>query len=315
MGTESVVNTMDSGFENAVAAFAAEDQAPEPVVEGARAPAQEPPKPEDDAPLPEAAAAEQEPVKKPDDFVEFTTPEQKERFNKVFGYAKRLEREMQALQQRLAAPAPAPQPQPVVTPQPTEAKPKLADYETADDWAEAVSDWAARKAEHRAATLARQEFLQQQRTQQMQREQEEVVRYLQSKTSEGYQKYGQMAFDNVCADLAAVAPPGSSMNQALFGLSRFADVVVELGKNLAEADRISRMNHADQIFELKTLERKLIAAEELRNKTQPKIPAKVEAPGTGEDARAPSTGKLLQAAKQSGNLRDFAKVFESDPTL
>ena len=321
------LDSAETGFQNAVNAFAADEPAGEPNagVEGQAfvappladpPPAEAPEEPEPSEPASADATAEPKeaaPPAKPSEFVEFTTPEQKQRFNDVFGYAKRLERELQSLTQRIQQPVPQPrQPAIPATPQPPDDKPKLANYESADDWADAVSDWAASKAERSAVTRANMEFQQRQ-------EQEQQARYsqfLQSKTDEGYKKYGQQAFDSVCFDVASVAPPGSTMNQILFGLNNYADVVLELGKNLQEADRISRLSQNDQIYELKSLEKKILTREELSRKAHVKIPTKVEAPGQGEDAKTGvNTAKLRQQAYKTGRMQDFAKVFEGDATL
>ena len=320
------LDSAETGFQNAVNAFAADEPVGEPNagVEGQAfvAPPVAAPPPEEaetEAGEPEpsepadAEPKEAAPPAKPSEFVEFTTPEQKQRFNDVFGYAKRLERELQSLTQRIQQPV-TPQPKPPIpaAPQLTDDKPKLANYESADDWADAVSDWAASKAERSAVTRANMEFQQRQ-------EQEQQARYahfLQSKTEEGYKKYGQQAFDSVCFDVASVAPPGSTMNQILFGLNNYSDVVLELGKNLQEADRISRLSQVDQIYELKALEKKILTREELSRKAHVKIPTKVEAPGQGEDAKAGvNTAKLRQQAYKTGRMQDFAKVFEGDATL
>lgn len=308
------------GFQGALAAFAAED---EPVGAPNAAPeaeiAKKPAEPEPEAPKQQAEAepVKSEPEKLEEEFVEFTG-KQKERFNSVYGALKRLERENAALQQRLQLFPYSPEPKPVVTsPQPfTEAKPKLSQFEDADQWADAIGEWSARKAAHEAAQRARQELTQHQVERQMQEGVARYQQFLEEKTEEGYQKFGRTEFDNVCADVVNFAPPGSLMHQTLFGLQRYADVVMELGKNLHEADRIARLSPHDQIYELKSLEKKIVAREELAKKAQKQNPTKVEAPGQGEEPRAkPSTAKLRQAAYASGKMADFARVFEEDPTL
>ncbi len=319
------MDEQQDGFQNAMAAFAAEDAVGKPnaVVEGdePKAPEPEPapaPEPAEEPPQ-EQEAAKTEPEKLEDEFIEFTG-KQKERFNSVYGALKRLERENADLQRRVQQPAPvAPQPQaaPVAQPQPfAEQKPKLADFQDADQWGEAVGDWAARKAEHSAIARTEQRYSQEQTLRQQQEETNRIQNFLVARTHEGHQKFGQMAFDNVCADVANFAPYGSVMNQALFSLQRYPEVVVELGKNLHEADRISRLSPHDQIYEIKSLEKKIVAREELAKKAKVNQPTKVEAPGQGEAPRAaPSTAKLRQHAMSTGKLDDFAKIFMADKTL
>ena len=310
------------GFSSAVAAFAKDEEPPAQAVaqpnaapEGDQPPA---PEPEPETAEPEKAAAAEVQPEKPAEFVEFTTEAQRKRFNDVFGYAKRLERELQTLRQ---APPPQPvvqKPEPVAQPSSfAEPKPKLADFETADAWGDAVTEWSARKAEHTVLSLVRQQNQQEQTQRQQQEEQARVAHYINGRINEGYQKFGRHEFDNVCADLVNFAPHGSTMYHTLFGLAHYPEVSMYLGKNLAEADRISNLLPHDQIYELKDLEKKLIAKAALATKTQPKLPTKVEAPGQGEDPKPASysLSKLRQAAKASGSLQDYQKLFMADPTL
>lgn len=304
----------NAAFQQAVAAFAAEEKPkeetpapvtpPTPVVEGAVA----------ETPAPETPPAQE--AKKPDDFVEFSTPEQKERFNKVFGYAKRLEREIESLRQQRVAP-PVYQPQPVtpqqpVVPQPsfTEAKPKLSQFEDADQWADAVLAWSERKAEAAAARV-RDEWMTQQKQQEQQAASTREREYQDARIAEGMNKYGTTEFSSLAQEVGNFIGPGMKAYDVLFSLKRFPDVVAELGRNLELADRISRLHEYDQVHELKALERRLIAQEELRAKTPPKTPTKVEQPGTGLGPQAvPGFQKLKKEALESGGDMDaFAKVF------
>jgi len=319
----------EQAFSDALAAFSKDDapaatvvaQAPTPVVEGDEP---ETPKPEGEqlegetTVEPEAAKPVEEAPEKPPEFVKFDKPEQLKRFNDVFGYAKRLERQLEELRRQ----PPAPPPQPVAPPAPVfqpqtfaEPEPKLADYETADQWGLAVAAWARKAAVSEAVNTLRHETAQQQ-TQREQREQEaQVSNYINQRIGEGRSKFG-MEFDAVSVDLAPFAPYGSNMHQTLFSLQNFPDVVMELGRNLVEADRIARLSPHDQIYEIKDLAKKLIAKQALAAKAQTKLPTKVEAPGQGEDLKTkPSTTKLRMAAKASGELKDWAKVFMSDPTM
>lgn len=312
------INENDSGFAAARAAMEAEEQAPEveqaapkPVAEGEVAETPEPDAPEKEAAVPTVDSS------KPSEFVDFTTPEQKKRFNDVFGYAKRLEREKAALEQQLNA-IPRYQPQPVVqqapvVPQPqgfTEPKPKLAEFEDADKWADAVSDWSARKAEFVVMQRTRQEYAVQQTQRQHQEQSNARLQMEEAKIREGHERFGQMEFDNLSNEIANFVTP--VMRDTLFQLKAFPEVVVELGRNLQEADRISRLSPIDQIYELKALERRLLTANELKHKEQQLKPTKVEAPGQGEPPKtSPNLTKLRNAAIASGRLQDFAKLVEA----
>lgn len=298
------------GMAAAQALFEAEDTGPEEQ--------QAPPKPVAEAevaevPEPAKQEAKTEPEKLEEEFVEFTG-KQKERFNSVYGALKRLERENAELQKRVAVPQYQPQPvaQPVV-PQPqqfTESKPKLADFQDADTWADAVSDWAARKAEHTAIARARQEFAEQHNVRLRESETSRQQQFMQSRIDEGRQKFGAVEFDNLSAEVANFVTP--VMSDALFQLKAFPQVVVELGRNLHEADRISRLAPYDQIYELKALERRLTTTQELKAKEQQLKPTKVEAPGQGEAPKTtPSVTKLRNAAFESGRTADFAKLIEA----
>lgn len=317
----------DAGFRKALDLFGKEGSQtppvpPKPVVEGEVA---EPPVPEPE-PKPESPEPGEPPqvpqeARKPDDFVEFTTPEQKERFNKVFGYAKRLEREKADLLQRLQQPPvyqpqqPPPQPQRPETPAFTEPKPKLGDFADADQWGDALSDWAARRAEHIAVSRAQEAITRHQVRQEHEAAERSEQMFKDSKITEGRQKYGLAEFDGLSAEVAHFVTP--IMSQTLFQLQRFPDVVVELGRNLQEAERISRLSPIDQIYELKSLERRLTSQEQLKAKAQPKQPTRVEQPGAGVGpTEAPTYQKLKKAALTSGgDLDAYAKLFmlESQP--
>lgn len=315
MGTESAVNEL-AGFEAAQALFETEDSAPEPEAQ--------PPKPVVEAevaetPTPEKEAApKSEPEKLEEEFIEFTG-KQKERFNSVYGALKRLERENQSLQLRLQT-QPTFQPQPVAPVAPqlasqfSEPKPKLAEFQDADQWADAVSEWSARKAEQAVLQRARQEFIQQETQRQQQEHVTRQQQYESARIHEGQTKFGQVEFDNLSAEVAPFVTP--VMREALFGLKAFPEVVVELGRNLVEADRISRLHPHDQIYELKALERRLSTKQELKTKEQQLKPTRVEAPGTGEPPKAAaSLTKLRNAAFESGSLHDFAKLIAASDNI
>jgi hypothetical protein len=319
---EETVEQQD-GFASAMAAFAAEaeqeppqQEPPKPVVEGEVAKAPEPETPDAEVETPETPTTTDEgkspaliALEKEIDTLKRESKKERQRADYW----------MQNYQQR---PVPQPEPKPVVTAAPfAEPKPKLSQFETTDQWEEAVFNWVERRTDH-AAGQVEKKILEQQAQQQTERlKREEEGRYqafLDAKTSEGYQKFGQPAFDKVCQELVESGNVtfGSIMHTTLFNLDRYPDVVMELGKNPAEVERISRLRPQKQIYELESLERKIIAREELSKKAQIKTPTKVEAPGQGEDPKqGTDTRKLIQTAKASGNLRDFAKVFQADPTL
>jgi hypothetical protein len=223
---------------------------------------------------------------------------------------------MNNYQQRATQPAPeAPKPTTEVKPF-LEPKPKLANFETVDQWEDAATEWMSRKATHDAVHSVRQEISQRQELEQRNAQYTQLKSYVDGRINEGYTKFGQKSFDDAATDLIEYAPFGSPMYQTLLSLGKFPDVVMELAKNTQEAERISRLNSNDQIYELKSLEKKLSAREELARKAQPKTPTKVEAPGAGEDQRtAPSMVKLRAKAKASGEVADWARVFANDTTL
>lgn len=313
----------EKGFTDAMAAFA-KDDAPEPVAAPAPAPTPEP-EPEPEAATNKEAEEKTEPEKLEDEFIEFTG-KQKERFNSVYGALKRLERENAEYQRRLQSfQYQQPQAQHPVAPQPAapsqpqllaEPKPKLADFADADSWADAVTDWSVNKAETAALSRLQLETARHD----SERHQQDTVRqyndYINGRIVEGQTKFGQREFNEAAKDVVEFAPHRSTMYDTLFGLERFPEVVVHLSKNLPEADRISSLRPHDQIYELKALEKKLISKSALAAKQSPTLPTKVEAPGAGEERKpSASVAKLRQAAKASGELRDYAAVFAADPTL
>lgn len=310
--------TEASSFDNAVNVFAKEEppdtpeppRPPEPAVEGdePETPQPEPPPSEE---KPEDKPAEQE-AKSPalvaleKELLELKRESKKER--------QRADYWMQNFQQQVA-PKPEP-PKPVVSAAPP-PRPKLSQFETTDQWEEAVFNWIEDQTKQ-----VKQEIFQQQAQQQTERQQQEAQQkytsFLDAKISEGQKKFGQTQFDKVCNDLVedGIVTYGSNMHTTLFNLDRYPDVVMELGKNMAEAQRIANLPPQKQIYELEALERRIIAKEELARKAQTKIPTKVEAPGAGEDAKqSPSVAKFRQAAKASGGLRDWGKVFQADQSL
>jgi len=316
--------TEQSAFSNAMAAFKQEEPADTPDTP-VGAPNAEVEGDEPKAPEPEAASAEGVEAAKPPDEAKSPALIALEKELDSLKRESKKERQradywMQNYQQR-AVPTPEPQKQPVAATPFVEPKPKLSQFETTDQWEEAVYNWIERRQDH-AVGQVKQEIFQQQAQQQTQREQQEAQQryhaFLDAKISEGYKKFGQTQFDKACKDLvdSEIVTFGSNMHTTLFNLDRYPEVVMELGKNIAEAERIANLPPQKQIYELEALERRITAKEELARKAQPKLPTKVEAPGQGEDSKiAPSLVKLRQAAKASGNLRDFAKVFQSDPTL
>ncbi len=258
--------------------------------------------------------------KSKDEYIKFEG-KQLERFNSVYGALKRLERENAELQRRANQPPPVPQYQPtpvVPVSQPLayiEPKPKLAQFEDADQWADAVSDWSVRKAVHEARQITRQEFTQEQSQREAQTQQQQLQAHLNTRIQEGYSKFGQYEFDNVCANLAPFTPYGSPIHEAIFGLKHTADVIMELGKNLPEADRISRLHPHDQIYEIKALEKKLVSNRELAAKAVKTTPIQVEQPGTGQEAPAESANfkKLKKEALASdGSIDAFARLFMTE---
>jgi hypothetical protein len=273
---------------------------PKPVVEGDKV--------EPEVPDAELAAAE-----KPPEFVKFTTPEQQQRFNKMFGYAKRLERELamarEAAQRQPAPPAyqPPQQPQYSAT-EFTEKAPKLKDFEDPDVWAEANANWTVRKAKHEARMETEQLLARRLEVDQAAQHQRMQQQHEERKLNAGYAKYGQIDFDDASNDLATVVT--QPMRNTLFQLDHFEDVVVHLGKNLQEAERIARLPFLDQAYELKSLDRRLSAKVELQRKeVQPK-PTPVEKPGQGEPAQKTNVTQKMRVAKDSGDLRDWAKVIQ-----
>ena len=273
---------------------------PKPVVEGDRI-------------EPEVPDAELAAVEKPPEFVKFTTPEQQQRFNKMFGYAKRLEREL-ALAREQAQRQPAqPTYQPPQQPQYsatdfTEKAPKLKDFEDPDVWAEANANWTVRKAKHEARMETEQLLSRRMELDQAAQQQNLQRQHEERKLNAGYAKYGQIDFDDASNDLATVVT--QPMRNTLFQLDHFEDVVVHLGKNLQEAERIARLPFLDQAYELKSLDRRLSAKVELQRKeVQPK-PTPVEKPGQGEPAQKTNVSQKMRVAKDSGDLRDWAKVIQ-----
>jgi len=318
---ESISDGEEQGFSDA-AAFFDKDEAPPPTP----APAPEVAKEPEEEPEPvaaEAAKEKTEPEQVEEEFIEFSG-KQKERFNSVYGALKRKEREETEYQRKIAdyerqlqsfryqQQTVAPQP-PVAPQQFAEQKPKLADFETADQWADAVTDWATRKVEQ--ATMSRLEVqrAQQEAEQHHQSTQQKYNDFINGKIAEGQKKFGPREFNEAAKDIVEFAPHRSTMYNALFDLDHFPEVVLHLSKNLPEADRISSLRPYDQVYELKALEKRLALA----TKQQPKLPTKVEAPGAGEEPTKPSAAvaKLRQAAKASGDLRQWGAVFQADPTL
>ena len=319
---ESTNDGEEKGFSDA-AAFFGKDEAPTPTPKPA--PAQEAPKEPEEEPEPAETAKEKtEPEQVKEEFVEYSG-KQKERFNSVYGALKRKEREEAEYQRKIAdyerqLQSFRYQQQPVA-PQPTavqpqlfaEPKPKLADSETADQWADAVTDWTTRKVEQ--ATMSRLEVqrAQQEADQHHQSTQQRYNDFINGRIGEGQKKFGLREFNEAAKDIVEFAPHRSTMYNALFDLDHFPEVVFHLSKNLPEADRISSLRPYDQVYELKALEKRLALA----TKQQPKLPTKVEAPGAGEEPTKPSASvaKLRQAAKASGDLRQWGAVFQADPTL
>jgi len=321
---ESTNDGEEKGFSDA-AAFFGKDEAPAPTPTPAPAPeAAKEPEEEPEPVAAEAAKEKTEPEQVEEEFIEFSG-KQKERFNSVYGALKRKEREEAEYQRKIAdyerqlqsfryqQQTVAPQ-QPVTQPQPfAQNKPKLADFETADQWADAVTDWATRKVEQ--ATMSRLEVqsAQQEAEQHHQSTQQKYNDFINGKIAEGQKKFGPREFNEAAKDIVEFAPHRSTMYNALFDLDHFPEVVLHLAKNLPEADRISSLRPYDQVYELKALEKRLALA----TKQQTKLPTKVEAPGAGEEPTKPSASvaKLRQAAKASGDLRQWGAVFQADPTL
>lgn len=253
---------------------------------------------------------------KPPEFVKFDKPEQQNRFNKMFGYAKRLERELAMLREQQSRTTPtngyspsayAPT-QPLSTTEFTEKAPKLKDFEDPDVWAEANANWTVRKAKHEARIEAEQMFARRMEVDQATHQQNLQRQHEERKLNAGYAKYGQIDFDDASNDLATVVT--QPMRNTLFQLDHFEDVVVHLGKNLQEAERIARLPFLDQAYELKRLDRRLSAKVELQRKeVQPK-PTPVEKPGQGEPAQKNNARQKMRVAKDSGDLRDWAKVIQ-----
>jgi hypothetical protein len=309
----------ESAFESALSAFAAEDtpapppQAPpKPVVEGDEPAA---PDPETDEAA-DGEAAEAKPADPESPGLAALRKELDSLKRETKKERQRAEYWMNNYQQRAAQPAPeAPKPTTEVKPF-LEPKPKLANFETVDQWEDAATEWMSRKATHDAIHNMRQEQAQNKAIEEKATQYTQLKQYVDGRINEGYTKFGQKSFDDAATDLIEYAPFGSPMYQTLLSLGKFSDVVMELAKNTQEAERISRLNSNDQIYELKSLEKKLSAREELARKAQPKTPTKVEAPGAGEDQRtAPSMVKLRAKAKASGEIQDWAKVFAGDTTL
>jgi len=271
-----------------------EAKPPEPAMEGQEA----------GAPPPEKTESQ----KLEDEFVEFTG-KQKERFNKVYGRMRQLERQNSELLRTHAGPIVGvdtpPPPQPVQ--QFSKSKPQLSQFEDADKWADAISDWSSEKAQFESIRTVEQRFAQNRATAQAQEQMQQHSNFINSKVDEGRGRFKE--FDEVSEDLAAVS--SEFMVNQIFKLNRFSDVVMELGKNLPEAERIARLSPEDAVYELKSLERKISSREELAKKQQAKTPTKVETPGEGVATTSPTTAKLRQEAIKSGSLRDFAKVFEA----
>ena len=312
-----------NSFDNAFNIFAKDDETPrvpepprppEPAIEG-----DEPPAPEPEPAPPTEPGTEPEETKTEakspalialeKELSELRRESKKER--------QRADYWMQSFQQRVTPP-PEPPKQPEAAPF-AEPKPRLSQFQTTDEWEDAVFKWVEARDDHATARLKQEIFHEQARQQTEQRQAEEMARYfnhVNTRIAEGQTKFGQSAFNAACNDLIDFAPKDSPMYQRIFNLQKSADVIMELGKNLREAERISQLGDEDQIYELKSLEKKIHSREELARKAQTKIPTKVEAPGAGEDAKqSPSVAKYRQAAKASGALRDWGKVFQADPTL
>lgn len=309
----------DNAFESALSAFAAEDtpqppQAPpKPVVEGDEPAA---PDPDTDTDETEGEAVEAKAAEPESPSLAALRKELNDLKRESKKQSQRAEYWMNNYQQRATQPPPE-APKAITEAKPfLEPKPKLANFETVDQWEDAATEWMSRKATHDAIHNMRQEQAQNRAIEEQNTKYTQLKSYVDGRINEGYTKFGQTIFDDAADDVIEYAPIGSPMYQTLLTLGKFPDVVMELAKNTQEAKRISRLNTNDQIYELKSLEKKLSAREELARKAQPKTPTKVEAPGAGEDQRtAPSMVKLRAKAKASGDVADWAKVFAGDTTL
>jgi hypothetical protein len=326
MPEETYPESSEQGMADAVAAFA-KDEVPAPIPTPAPTPPPQVPTPEEEPPLEEppdeeakdkVAAEKTEPEEMEEEFVQFEG-KQKVRFNKVYGKLQNtlranaeLEERIQQLQRYQQQPQPVvPQPQQpgFYQPAPPEAKPLLANFETADQWADAVADWSVRK----AGAAAMSELASQLSRQTQDRMVQDYNNHINGKIAEGQKKFGVQQFNDASKDIVQFAPHGSPLYNELVELERFPEVVIHLSKNLELANHISSLSQRDLIYELKSLERKLALAA----KIPPKLPTKVEAPGNGDEPAKPSAGlqKLRAAAKASGAVKDFAKLFQADPTL
>lgn len=308
----------DAAFQEAVAKFAAEGKPAEPTAEQTPTPEKveeiQPPRPvvegeQAEAPPPEKS----EPEKLEEEFVEFSG-KQKERFNSVYGRMRQLERENAALRQAPPQPRQEFQPKPVVQPsqQFTEASPKLADFDDADKWGIALSDWSARKTLHETRQAIEAANAQERQRAQAQQQYDSQAQYENSKVAEGNKKYGEHKFTEYCNNLCDVIP--RSMIPELFALERYADVTVELSKNLQEAERIAALPQFRRIYELQRLEASMTQREELAKKQQQQTPAKVEQPGSGQEqnaARANFQKLKREALGSDGDIDKFAALFKA----
>lgn len=236
---------------------------------------------EDPAAAPEPKPEEQptdQPTEEPKS--EEPAPEE-DRPHKKGGYQRKIERLERQLEQALSivsrvAPNAVPEPQ---EPAPQDAgKPRPDDFESHEQWVEALTDW---KTEQRERDRARDEE---------QRRSQDLQNQIQSTFQERYQAASKAHpdFEDLFEERAESIPTSPVMQQAVIESELGAELMYHFLKNPNDAARIAALPPVKAAIEIGKLEAKLATPEPPKPKPTsqaPKPPAPVRAP-----AAAPPKG-------------------------
>ena len=174
-------------------------------------------------------------------------------------------------------------------------KPKPEQFESYDDYVEALADYKAEQAFNR-----RTEQSQTQTRQQMaQREEERLLTKAKRDAEEAAKRYED--FGEV---VKGVNLPPDTL-KAMYASEVGPDLAYYLGKNPSELERITELSPQRQIMELGKLEVKIASKTANPDKKQVRQATQVEKPGNGFEKPTTDLKQLRDKGIRSGNMSEY----------
>lgn len=181
-------------------------------------------------------------------------------------------------------------------------KPVVGDFQTYEDYVEAVTDWKLERRDASEAAKRKQEDdlrkVEAQRAE-AQKSQQTFDQKRQATISSGEAKYKDFA-ETVQAIPGQILTP--QMASVLVEVETGADIIYHLGKNIQEAERISKLNPWAMAVEIGKIEERLKLTEKKTTKAPPPINPTKGGSGSTAELDPEKNPKEWIAARNAGKL-------------